>query len=80
MKVAAGQAHTLFLVDPESLDLGKLESWHPEVEVEAAPPLPAGASGAAAKGGCSTPLPFVQCWVYKVRGPAHGHRGAASLL
>ena len=65
--MAAGQAHTLFLVDPESLDLGKLESWHPEVEVEEAPPPPAGPSGAAAKGGCSTLSP---CWVFKVGGPA----------
>jgi hypothetical protein len=45
--VAAGQAHTLFLVDPASLDLDKLDSWECETAAEEA----AAPSADAAKGG-----------------------------
>lgn len=46
-QVAAGQAHTLFLVNPASLDLDKLDSWECETAVEEA----AAPSADAAKGG-----------------------------
>ena len=52
-QVAAGQAHTLFLVNPASLDLDKLDSWECETAAEEA----AAPSADAAKGGagCTPP-------------------------
>jgi len=45
--VAAGQAHTLFLVDPAAAELEKLETFEPEVAAEEAPAPAAGAAGGA---------------------------------
>ena len=55
-QVAAGQAHTLFLVDPASLDLDKLDSWECETAVEEA----AAPSGDAAKGWACAPCQRVR--------------------
>lgn len=46
-QVAAGQAHTLFLVDPAAAELEKLETFEPEVAAEEAPAPAAGAAGGA---------------------------------
>lgn len=48
--VAAGQAHSLFLVDSAAEGLLELSEWEPETESEEAPALPPGAAGKA-KGG-----------------------------
>jgi len=45
--VAAGQAHTLFLVHPAAAELEKLETFEPEVAAEEAPAPAAGAAGGA---------------------------------
>jgi hypothetical protein len=52
-QVAAGQAHTLFLVNPASLDLDKLDSWECETAAEEA----AAPSADAAKGGAACTPP-----------------------
>lgn len=45
--MAAGQAHTLFLVDPASTDFDKLETFEPAIAAEdAPPPAPAALKGA----------------------------------